>query len=117
VFGPVFRSSYGPEESLDSARDEFFQSSLRQIIGIAGKSATEEDTSIEGQPARLVDFTAQTTLEAKRGTALFIFAPPHVMTIFCVYLKSDFDKGSPICQDMINSLHLNVPIKYRASSD
>ena len=57
----------------------------------------------------LISFQGGTKLAPQRGTALFIAAPYHVLTVRCSYLEQDLSEAAARCDDFVKSTQLTIP--------
>jgi len=77
------------------------------------KLAEVEDTSVGSQRALLVHFTFAFHGIPHEGMALFVSAPEQVLSMGCMYRNADWEKASPICEQVINSAEVEIPTEYK----
>ena len=107
------------ETIWDSSFDGAAQQYLGMLVtrsrfrGAAMKLAEVEDTSVGSQRALLVHFTFAFHGIPHEGMALFVSAPEQVLSMGCMYRNADWEKASPICEQVINSAEVEIPTEYK----
>ena len=103
-------------ESFDEAAGEYLDMLLTRsrFSGSKLKLDGVEDTSVGGQQGALVHFNFSFRGIPHQGLALFVSAPLQVMSLGCMYRNIDWEKASPICEQMMNSAQVEIPTDYKA---
>jgi len=101
--------------SFDGAAQEYLGMLLTRsrFRGAAMKLAAVEDTSVGSQRALLVHFNFVFHGIPHDGMALFVSAPQQVLSLGCMYRNADWEKASPICEQVINSAEVVIPREYK----
>jgi hypothetical protein len=103
------------DTSFDGAAQEYLSMLLTRsrFRGAALKLAEVEDTSVGSQRALLVHFNFGFHGIPHEGIALFISAPEQVVSLGCMYRNADWEKASPICEQVMNSAEVSIPADYK----
>jgi hypothetical protein len=101
--------------SFNTAAQEYLGMLLTRscFSGAALKLDGVEDTSVGSQRALLVHFNFDFKGIHHAGIALFVSAPEQVLSMGCMYRNADWEQAEPICEDVIRSAEVNVPVEYR----
>jgi hypothetical protein len=103
--------------------DTSFEGAAQQYLGMVVersrfrgapiKLGAVEDTSVGSQRALLVHFGFTFHGIPHEGLALFVSAPQQVLSLGCMYRNADWEKASPICEQVINSAEVEIPTEYK----
>ncbi len=101
--------------SFDEAAQEYLGMLLTRsrFRGAALKLDGVEDTSVGGQRALLVHFNFAFHGIPHEGMALFVSVPEQILSLGCMYRNVDWEKASPICEQVINSADVKIPTEYK----
>lgn len=102
-------------EDFDQAAQEYLDMLLTRsrFRGAALKLGEVEDTTVGGQRALLVHFNFAFRGIPHDGLALFVSAPLQIMSLGCMYRNVDWEKATPICEQVMNSAEVEIPADYK----
>ncbi len=100
-------------DALTTAESNYLSGELAQVFGSAGELIFDEETSVGDQPSRLARFTLMNHGIPHEGMAMLVTAPDQVMSLGCFYRKVDSEKGSEICQKILDSAKATIPVDYK----
>jgi hypothetical protein len=99
-------------DPLDCAELTFLPELAREPeLGSAGKVLYDREDTIDGQPARVVDFTVKGKVEPMRGVAAFVIVPYNTLGAACIYPERDRLQAEGVCDAFLSSLKVSVPPK------
>ncbi len=99
---------------LDCAEAHVLNQELTKRFGLRNiEKLFQTSTEIDGQTARIVNFSAINVWGRQRGMVVLVVAPAQIVTASCIYPQASFDPADSLCQTAIGSLEINIPEHYR----
>jgi len=110
----AFTGESDASDALTTAESNYLSGLTRpEIFGSVGELIFDEETSVGDQPARFLRLTLMNHGIPHEGMALLVTAPDQVMDLGCFYRKADSEKGSEICQKILDSAKPTIPVDYK----
>jgi len=113
VLGPYVKSEECSED-LDCAEAHVLGQELPKRFELRNvEKLFQTSTEIDGQTARITNFSAINIGGRQRGVLVLVVAPAQIVTASCIYPKASFDPADSLCRTAIGSVELNIPEHYR----
>jgi hypothetical protein len=109
----TFTGEADASDALTTAESNYLSGELVQMFGSVGDLIFDEETNVGNQPARFTRFTLMNHGIPHEGMAELVTAPDQVMSLGCFYRKVDSEKGSEICQKILDSAKATIPVDYK----
>ncbi len=111
LLGPYLKECEG---DLDCAEANVLEQALPSRFGLRNvEKLFQTTTELEGQPARITNFSGTSIAGRQRGIVVLIEAPAQVVTASCIYSQASFDPADSLCQTVIGSIKVEIPEHYK----
>ncbi len=113
LLGPYLKDDECGED-LDCAEAQMLGREFPTRFGLRNvEKLFQTSTEINGQTARITNFSAINIWGQQRGVLVLVAAPAQIVTASCIYPQASFDPGDSLCQTAIDSIQLDIPEHYK----